>query len=122
MNERRANFLLGQINRSVDAKTREESAVREQEARERDAYVQREIRQRNAAELALSTKRGSQDLSAEKAMMRDHKIAARMIEQKRLMAASARPERKNEELERKNDARVRQQSMERQYVRQNTRM
>lgn len=122
MNDRRVNFLLGEINRSLDTKTREESLVREQEARERDANAQRTRSQKSARELAMAAKRGSMDLAAERNENRDKNIAARMIEQKRLMAATARPERKNEELERKNDARVRQQSMERQYVRQRSRI
>ncbi len=122
MNDRRVNFLLGEINRSLDTKTREESLVREQEARERDANALRTRSQKSARELAMAAKRGSMDLAAERNENRDKNIAARMIEQKRLMAATARPERKNEELERKNDARVRQQSMERQYVRQRSRI
>ena len=117
MNERRANFLLGQINQRLDAKTQEETAVREQEARERDAYAQRELRQKNAVELALSAKRGGQTLAAERAESRDRNIAARMMEQQRLMAASARPERKNDELERQ-QIHSRQRYMERQNLRQ----
>ena len=118
MNERRANFLLGEINRSMDAKTREESAAREQRDLESRANEQRLRNQRNASELSMVEKRSLGALAVERTENREKNIALRLAEQKRLLDAGARPERKNDELVRQNQDRVRQQYLQRQRINQ----
>ena len=118
MNERRANFLLGEINRSLDAKTREETAAREQRDIEGRAHEQRLRNQKNASELSIVEKRSLGALATEKTANREKNIAMRLAEQNRLLNAGARPERKNDELVRQNQDRVRQQYLQRQRINQ----
>ena len=112
MNERRANFLLGEINRSM------ESAAREQRDLESRANEQRLRNQRNASELSMVEKRSLGALAVERTENREKNIALRLAEQKRLLDAGARPERKNDELVRQNQDRVRQQYLQRQRINQ----
>ncbi|MBR1840511.1 MAG: hypothetical protein IJ778_00075 [Alphaproteobacteria bacterium] len=99
MNERRVNFLLGEINRNLDNKKSRQEALEEER-------IQTHERQNSKI----------------KEQSRTDSIVARMLEQQRLMAlrtSSGRPERYNPELER--DRQNTRQLSQRQYQREYSR-
>lgn len=104
MNERRVKYLLGEINRNLeDKKSRQEVLAMENEHTTREQALSRQ----------------QNDI---KNRSRSDAIAARMMEQQRLMAlrtSSERPERYNPELERdrQNTRHLSQRQYQRDYSR-----
>ena len=104
MNERRVNYLLDVINRNLEGKrSRQEASAMENERTTREQTLSRE-----------------QDDRKERS--RNDAIAARMMEQQRLIAlrtSSERPERYNPEMERdrQNTRRPSQRPYQREYSR-----
>lgn len=101
MNERRVNFLLGEINRNLDdKKSRQEAMALEEERTQAHEQQNSKIKEQGRAD----------------------SIAARMLEQQRLMelrTSSERPERYNPELkrDRQNTRHLSQRQYQRDYSR-----